>query len=134
MIIPFDFERRPSRNENGDSAVFIIPAGILRLADLLAELKRLLVFPEYFGQNLNALFDMLMDLGWITKRRVVLVHKDLPMDGPGGDGDVWLREYLLVLRDAVIRHMRPESRHKLVVVFPFDVAKKIHQLLAPKTT
>jgi hypothetical protein len=70
-----------------------------------------LCFPTYFGENWNALFDCLRDFHWVDKRRIVLVHDDVP-DIPADD----LRVYLEILRDAVT-DWRAGEPHELVVVF-----------------
>lgn len=47
--------------------------------DLFRELNDILAFPDYFGDNWNALFDCLRDFSWISKRGVALVHLEIPI-------------------------------------------------------
>ncbi len=47
--------------------------------DLFRQLSDILAFPDYFGDNWNALFDCLRDFSWINKRGVVLVHSEIPV-------------------------------------------------------
>jgi RNAse (barnase) inhibitor barstar len=46
---------------------------------LFRQLSDILAFPDYFGENWNALFDCLRDFSWISKRGVVLVHSEIPV-------------------------------------------------------
>ncbi|MCS4226069.1 barstar family protein [Sphingobacterium sp. BIGb0165] len=47
--------------------------------DLFRQLSDILAFPDYFGDNWNALFDCLRDFSWISKRGVVLVQSEIPI-------------------------------------------------------
>jgi hypothetical protein len=42
-------------------------------AAMLAEIARVLEFPEDFGHNLDALYDMLTDLSWLSAGEHVLI-------------------------------------------------------------
>lgn len=54
-------------------------------------------FPDYFGNNWNAVDECICDLSWLSPGDVVVIHKDLPLV----DNRVSLSIYLSVLRDAV---------------------------------
>jgi RNAse (barnase) inhibitor barstar len=47
--------------------------------ELMEELSRELRFPDYFGNNWDALFDMLVDLHWIAQDRVIVFHVGLDL-------------------------------------------------------
>jgi hypothetical protein len=101
-----------------------LPAGIRGTGQLFEALGRVLVFPSYFGENWNALSDLLRDLHWMPMREVVLVHRDLPRLDP-----LDLRNYLEVLEEAV-QSWKPEEEHHLRVVFPESARSEITRALA----
>jgi hypothetical protein len=111
MVATFKFlnVNEPPRFE--DAFVGRVPAQISAPKALLKAVADALCFPTYFGENWNALFDCLRDFHWVDKRRIVLVHDDVP-DIPADD----LRVYLEILRDAVT-DWRAGEPHELVVVF-----------------
>jgi len=41
--------------------------------DFYVAVSRALRFPDYFGENLDALHDMFTDLGWIEQSNVILI-------------------------------------------------------------
>ncbi len=41
--------------------------------DLYSELENIFELPDYFGRNLDALYDCMMDLEWIIKDHVILI-------------------------------------------------------------
>ncbi len=96
-----------------------IPRGVSSREALFDVLSRELRLPSYFGRNWDALSDSLRDLSWITKRRVVLIHDELPKLG-----DEDLANYLAVLVDAA-RDWKPDEAHELVVVFPKDAQQAL---------
>jgi hypothetical protein len=89
-----------------------VPAGISDRGALLEVLRSILRFPNYFGNNWDALADCLRDLSWIRQRRVVVLHDDIP---PLHSSVV--STYLEVLADCV-RDWKPGEGHELIVVFP----------------
>lgn len=94
--------------------IVVIPKGIHSKNALLERLCSELQFPAYFGWSWDALFDCLCDLAWIAERRVVLLHRDIPLS------DTKEQEmYLDVLSDAVESWL-PHEDHELVVFFPAD--------------
>ncbi|WP_053076564.1 barstar family protein [Caenimonas sp. SL110] len=88
-----------------------LPSGIQSAQELLKALAEELKFPDYFGNNWNALFDCLRDLAWIAEREICIVHSDLPRLP-----DAELTVYLEVLRDA-IADWRTDEPHEIVAVF-----------------
>ncbi|MBI3149753.1 MAG: barstar family protein [Betaproteobacteria bacterium] len=68
-----------------DNFVLRVLAGIRSKAELLAALASAGHFPGCFGGNWDALQDCLLDLSWISNRKVLVVHSDLPLPGnPAG--------------------------------------------------
>lgn len=96
-----------------------IPAGLSSRDALFEVLSRQLHFPSYFGRNWDALSDCLRDLSWIERRRVVIVHEDLPLLEAKT-----LTTYLQVLSECV-RDWKPGEAHELIVVFPETVRDSI---------
>lgn len=92
--------------------------------ELLKALYFQLWFPGYFGFNWDALSDCLRDLGWISCRKVVLVHQALP-NLPEKD----LKIYLEVLRDAIIDWVG-DDEHELEVFFHINDKCAVEALLA----
>lgn len=104
--------------------VAILPRGLSDVDSLLDALDDRLSLPGYFGFNWNALSDCLRDFHWISERRIVLVHEDLPDLGRDD-----LAIYLDVLEEAV-NDWGPDEDHQFEVVFPLDARSAI---LAAKT-
>jgi RNAse (barnase) inhibitor barstar len=67
---------------------------------LFEELKREFELPDYFGKNLDALYDCLMDLEWITKDHIVLIieHFDELLSDETNDPE-FLEDFLITLDD-----------------------------------
>lgn len=78
---------------------------------LLERLAQGLSFPDYFGENWDALIDCLSDLTWSEAPEIVIDHAVVP-DLPQRE----LRLYLECLVDALDRRS-PERRPQLRVVF-----------------
>lgn len=68
--------------------------------ELYLELKGLFELPDYFGKNLDALYDSLMDLEWITKDHIILVieHFDQLLSREQNDPEL-LEDFLITLED-----------------------------------
>jgi len=96
-----------------------IAAGIADKAALLKTLKSALRFPEYFGNNWDALSDCLTDLSWIQAQRVVIVHEDWPLEN-SMEG----LTYLDILAES-IKAWKQGDAHELRVVFPATVLAHI---------
>lgn len=118
--------------------VLRIPAGIRSKAELLSILAIAGHFPDYFGENWDALEECLSDLSWISNKRIVVVHEDLCLI----DGSAECRTYLEVLSAALTdwaSRVEPDEAkslnasscvpHELRVVFPVEVEMTIEALL-----
>lgn len=122
-----------------------VPANILSTESLLEALSIALRFPDYFGQNWNALDECICDLSWLPPGDVVIIHKDLPLVDDHGS----LSIYLCILRDAVRNwatngsnliyaspgrkpapgELEPLARRKFVVIFPAENESAVRSVL-----
>lgn len=60
----------------------IVDAALGSKSELLAYLARGLSFPEYFGNNWDALVDCLSDLSWWPGEQVIIDHAGVPSLSP----------------------------------------------------
>ncbi len=60
-------------------------------------------FPDYFGKNLDALYDCLVDLEWITQDLVVVILSEFEqlLEAESADPEL-LEDFFLTLNDACI--------------------------------
>lgn len=122
-----------------DSFVIKVPAGIRSKAELLATLANNGHFPDYFGGNWDALLDCLRDLSWISNRKVVVEHSDLPLCGSPMECCIYLEILQAALADwsEVVEPDAvdptpewPYIDHELRVVFPLETSSAIERLVA----
>ena len=81
---------------------------------LLAWYATALNFPGYFGHNWDALEECLRDLAWLPPGRILIHHRDLPLQGKGQLAEC--RSYLALLANTV-HHWRSAAGRELVVAF-----------------
>lgn len=91
--------------------------------DLFRQLSDILVFPDYFGDNWNALFDCLRDFSWISKRGVVLVHSEIPVLS-----EEELMTYFHIIFSAV-EDWTDTDNHYFKVIFPKEDEPKIMKFI-----
>jgi RNAse (barnase) inhibitor barstar len=115
--LPFRFDGMPKISA---AAIAEIPSQLSTKAALLDQLYRQLRFPDYFGDNWDALEECIRDLSWLPPGAVVVIHQDLPLDTDIPN----LKIYLSILCDAVKKWSRSVERD-LVVVFPHEVEEQI---------
>ena len=104
--------------------VATIRSGLDTRERLFESLSQQVQFPDYFGENWDALSECLRDLCWIKARRVVMVHQDLP-PLPSHT----LAVYLDVLSECV-RDWEADEAHELVVVFPEGARRGVSAVLS----
>lgn len=97
-----------------------LPAKLRSKQKLLRALATKLRFPDYFGENWDALDECLGDLSWLGDQKIDLIHSDLPLLA-GGE---LLPIYLSILRAAQSR------RENLTVIFPAATQTTIEAILA----
>jgi hypothetical protein len=106
-------------SSGNDTFVGILPKGISDVPSLYKALFNILLFPEWWGFNWNALYDSLRDFHWLNEMTVVLVHEDLPLFS---ENDIWM--YLDILSSS-ITDWKDGENHKLIVWFPKDYKERI---------
>lgn len=110
--------------KGGDEVVARVPAGLTSRQDLFSLLADQLAFPDYFGRNWDALYDLLRDFSWLRERTIRIVHADCPELEDGRQR----RMYLDVLKDAVL-DWKPEEEHTLQVTFPSGMEETVTTVL-----
>jgi len=121
----FGFQFRDDRLVQPSQLEARIPPGISTKADLLHTLDTSLHFPEYFGENWDALWECVCDLSWLDAVEVVLIHEDIPLS----DQPTAAKTYLSILRDAV-KYWGARPEHHLEVVFPQRCELQVRELLS----
>jgi RNAse (barnase) inhibitor barstar len=109
---------------NEDNFIVIISEDIKTKKQLLDELKNKINFPSYFGDNWDALNDVLSDLNWIDKKDIYLFHKNLSHLGKDD-----LRTYLEILIN-ITEHWEQFTDHNFIVYFNKDEKSSIEKLLS----
>lgn len=135
----FEYADSPESMCEQDDFVLRIPAGIRTKAELLVALVSAGRFPDYFGGNWDALQDCLRDLSWISNRKVLVVHSDLPLHSNPAE----CRTYLEILQTALAdwaESVKPDAvepppewsyvDHELRVVFPSQFKAVVARLVA----
>jgi hypothetical protein len=108
----------------GTRADVSIDEAIRDKQQLLRAIARGLDFPDYFGENWDALIDCLSDLSWLTKPTVTLDHIVVP-PLPSRD----LRLYLESLIDAMARRAH-RGAPRLRIVFRASDHARVEAALA----
>jgi RNAse (barnase) inhibitor barstar len=75
----FQFVNTSVHQAFANSFVIRIPVGIKTKQQLLSTFKKLGEFPNYFGENWDALHDCLCDVSWIAQQVIMIIHEDLPL-------------------------------------------------------
>jgi RNAse (barnase) inhibitor barstar len=111
-ISAFSFDPDEAARGGATDFVTFVPSGLAAKSALLEAYRHGLKFPAYFGGNWDALSDCLRDLSWVSQRRIVIIHTDLP-GLPAEDK----RVYLEILAGSVAA-WKPDADHELAVAFP----------------
>jgi RNAse (barnase) inhibitor barstar len=109
-----------------DEGAFIaeVSGGIKTKENLLSEVSRRLRFPDYFGSNWDALEECILDLSWISEKKIKIKHFDLPISNDVENAKI----YLSIMRSAVFSHYE-FGKVELIVYFPEVVRGRIDWLL-----
>jgi hypothetical protein len=86
--------------------------------------KKAITFPNYFGQNWNAFFDLLKDFHWVSETNIIIRHFITPSLGRDD-----LKTYLQILIDS-IDFWKQFENHKIIVYFSVDFKSKIDEVLS----
>jgi RNAse (barnase) inhibitor barstar len=122
-MVPFLFQSDVRNLITKDDLAVRIGSEVSSREELFERLAEGLKFPKYFGENWDALDDLLRDLHWVQAKRVVICHDDLPRLA-----DEALRTYLKILRRAV-EDWRRDNEHEVIVVFPENAELHVRELL-----
>jgi RNAse (barnase) inhibitor barstar len=101
-----------------------IAASILSKQALLATLATKLSFPDYFGENWDALEECIADLSWLPIGPVIVRHADVPLVGDPRNAKI----YVAIL-NAAARKMSKSDDHPLSIVFPDGCRDQVAWLL-----
>lgn len=123
-IIPFEFRSHADSTSDSNTLVVHVPTGLTTDAELFRLFEREVRLPDYFGENWNALDETLRDLHWVSERKLIFVHDDLP--GLPTDS---LRIYLEVLANAV-NSWEAYPEHEIAVIFPENTKAQIASFLS----
>ena len=91
--------------------------------ELFKDLVEKLKFPDYFGYNWDAVWDLLRDFYWIPEKKIIIVYEEETHLEPGLQD-----EYFKLLIEAS-EDWKENEDHFLQIVFPDKLAEKINLLL-----
>lgn len=90
--------------------------------NLLEQLSEKLKFPNYFGNNWDALNDCLGDLSWIDQRNIIIVHCT-PIQLSKDEMSIYIRILTRSMSEWLKWH--DGTIHQLEVVFPKNCQRQI---------
>ena len=86
----FEFTTSLFHNVSEDAFLLEVPTGIQSKTELLNVFAKQGQFPEYYGKNWDALLDCLRDFSWITERKIVILHRDVPLSSNSVDCQIFV--------------------------------------------
>lgn len=104
----------PIRVVSGQLYYYIDASRILTKADLYRLFADILEFPDYFGSNLDALYDCLSDLEWIKSPYISL--RFIGWEQALMKEDINFRNQVLSLVQDVNRYWRKQHHPKLYII------------------
>jgi hypothetical protein len=122
--LPFTFVAK--ENTWPEGFIARVPNTVADKDELMAILARELRFPDYFGENWDALRDCLRDLSWLPDYRIIINHEGIPRQVANDDLAIYLEILLVTVREW---RLEETSEHDLVVVFPETDREAIERLL-----
>jgi hypothetical protein len=115
-LSPFCFSVGTLGLDPAEDLIAKVPAGLNSREALFEALRRELLLPDYFGGNWDALSECVRDFHWVARRRIVVLHEDLPLlDAPA------VATYVDILSGAV-EFWRADRGHEFIVTFPARLA------------
>lgn len=108
--------------ENNNEKHIEIPRSMNSKKDLIGLFRKELKFPDYFGSNWDAFYDILSDLYWLDVKEVVVYHDSLPQLNKDD-----LLIYIEIIRDLLKNS--DETGRILKFVFNIKDKEEIQSLL-----
>lgn len=105
--------------------LLLLPEKIQSKGQLLSFFCDELKFPNYFGENFDALYDCLVDLSWIKDNKIYIIHNEIPLH----NSEIESSKYIKLIFD-VVMFWRNNEQHKVNVLFPEKCKNKIDQFLS----
>ncbi len=120
--VKFEFFNEIPKYESSQIFVAYIDA-VTGERELFLEMKKKLLFPDYCGDNWDALIDSLLDLAWIDHQNIYLIHLQVPEL----EDEELLRFYLSVLLYCKVKWETDKARF-IHIMFHESAELMIHEL------
>ena len=75
----FYYEDKFEKNLTYETKLVTINQSVENIDALLCQFSNSLHFPDYFGYNFDALYDLLGDLSWLQQKEIIVCHDSLPL-------------------------------------------------------
>jgi len=116
------FQEKAEIRNNSAFKILIVPKNIQTKEDLFAAYRNGLNFPDYFGNNWDALYDCLIDLSWIDNNTIQIIHDDIPFEKNSNEQAI----YLNVLLD-VLSAWNDNPAHNIIIYFSESYRQTLEQ-------
>jgi RNAse (barnase) inhibitor barstar len=117
-MIPFHFDAPPAARPG--ERLIAVPSRLETKADLFNFLAREIPLPDYFGHNWDALEECLGDLSWLDDKKILLVHRKIPLEKAPADRRIYLQ---------ILSRVAAEAK-RLSIFFPESFRREITDILA----
>lgn len=101
-----------------------IPTNVRSDHDLFSLFSKELNFPDYFGDNWDALFDCLKDLSFVKEKNITIINNDIPFKN-----SIYDRKTYIELLVDLINHWKEHYQHKIFIYFPEDCRKFVEEII-----